>query len=363
MMRPMRWLAAALLAAASASPACAQAPDIAPTEQVLQAADDNIVRMGRTVTTPGSALRFGYPGVTLRVAFEGTHLAMDASGSGNSVLDVSVDGGKPFVLRLGTSNGPIDLVNNAAPGRHTVELVHRTETWLGTPEIRYFFTDGTFVAAAPLPARKLLVLGDSVTCGADMERTAGDKNDPMWWNARESYGMLAARALDAQVQLVCYGGRGLVRSWNGRSDEWQLPAFYGLALPILIADANYSIKWKQADYHPDLILVAIGTNDFTEGIPDHAAYVAAYSAFLRTLLADHSAAQVVLTEGAILNGEKKAALTAWLQEIVKSSASPRVHYLKSLHHPGDERDAHPTTLQHAEMARELAPPLRRLMGW
>jgi lysophospholipase L1-like esterase len=288
---------------------------------------------------------------------------MDASSSGNSVLDVIVDGGKPSVLRLGTSNGPIALVHNAAPGRHTVELVHRTETWLGAPEIRYFFTDGTFVAAAPLPARKLLVLGDSVTCGADMERTSGDKNDPMWWNARLSYGMLAAQALDAQVQLVCYGGRGLVRSWNGRSDELQLPAFYGLALPVAVADANDSIQWKQADYHPDLILVAIGTNDFTAGIPDHATYVSAYSAFVRTLLADHPAAQIVLTEGAILNGEKKAALTAWLNETVKSSASPRVHYLPSLHHPGDERDAHPTTVQHAEMARELAPPLRRLMGW
>lgn len=362
-MWPMRWLAAALLAAEFASPAGAQEPAIAPTEQVIQAADANIVRMGRTVATPGGALRFGYPGVTLRVAFEGTHLAMDASSSGNSVLDVIVDGGKPVVLRLGMSNGPIDLVNNAAPGRHTVELVHRTETWLGTPEIRNFITDGSFVAAAPLPSRKLLVLGDSVTCGADMERTAGDRNDPMWWNARLSYGMLAARALDAQVQLVCYGGRGLVRSWNGRSDEFQLPAFYDLALPVIVADANYSIKWKQADYHPDLILVAIGTNDFTEGIPDHAAYVQAYGAFLRTLLRDHPAARIVLTEGAILNGEKKAALTAWLKEAVKSSASPRVHYLKSLHHPGDERDAHPTTVQHAAMARELAPPLRRLMGW
>jgi hypothetical protein len=40
-----------------------------------------------------------------------------------------------------------------------------------------------------------------------------------------------------------------------------------------------------------------------------------------------------------------------------------LHYIKSLHHPGDERDAHPTTAQHAAMARELAPPLRRLMGW
>jgi hypothetical protein len=192
-----------------------------------------------------------------------------------------------------------------------------------------------------------------------MERPAADKNDPLWWNARVSYGMLAARLLNAQVQLVCYGGRGLVRSWNGRTDEFQLPAFYELAL----ADAAHPVKWNQADYEPDLILVAIGTNDFTEGIPERASYVAAFRAFVSTLRRDHPQAQIVLTEGAILNGEKKAALTADLIETVKASAGAHVHYLASAHHPGDARDAHPTTDQHAAMAAELVPPLRRLMGW
>jgi lysophospholipase L1-like esterase len=353
-----RWLAVAALAAASSAGAHEPADGHA-----IRADDARIVRMGRTVAASDGALRFGYAGVTLKLAFEGTRLAMAASSSGNSVLDVVVDGGQPFVLRLGMSGAPVELVSKAAPGRHTVELVHRTETWLGVPEVRGFVTDGDFVAATPLPTRKLLVLGDSVTCGADMERTAGDSNDPMWWNARVSYGMLAARALDAQVQLVCYGGRGLVRSYHGRSDEFQLPAFYGLALPVTVADANYSTAWRQADYHPDLVLVGIGTNDFTQGIPEHAAYVAAYADFVRTLLRDHPDAQLVLTEGAILTGEKKVTLTAWLKEVVRNSGSARVHYLASQHHPGDERDVHPTTAQHAAMAQELAPRLRALMGW
>lgn len=339
--------AAVLLLAAAAAHA----------ETTVHADDPHIVRMGRTVADADGALRFGYAGVTLRVAFEGTRLQMDASSSGNSLLDVSVDGGAPTVLPLGAQTGRVDLVSGAAPGRHTVEIVHRTETWLGVPAIRAFSSDGRFVDAAPLPPHKLLVLGDSVTCGTAMERTDAGNNDPHWWNARVSYGMLAARALDAQVQLVCYGGRGLVRSWNGRTDEYQLPAFYDLA----IADAAHPVKWKQADYAPDLILVAIGTNDFSEGIPDSAAYRAAYGAFVRTLLHDHPQAQIVLTEGAILNGEKKAALTADLIAVAKVDA--RVHYLPSAHHPGDTRDAHPTTAQHAEMAAELAPRLRRLMGW
>jgi len=328
----------------------------------VSAIDARVTRMGRTAAAPGGTLRFGYPGVTLGVDFNGSRLAVEMAGGAGSLVDVIVDGGAPATVRPGPQRRSIELFRGS-PGRHRVELVHRTETWLGVVSVAGFSTDGSFRAAAPLPARRMLVLGDSVTCGADMERGSGDhpgdKNNPEWWNARVSYGMLAARALGAQVQLVCYGGRGLVRSWNGRSDELQLPAFYDLA----IADAAQPVGWRQAGYDPDLVLVAIGTNDFTAGIPERQAYVAAYEAFVRTLLKNHAHARIALTEGAILDGEKKAVLRDYLNEVVERSGSPRVRAIPSGHHPGDAVDAHPTTPQHAAMADELVPQLRRLMAW
>jgi lysophospholipase L1-like esterase len=331
--------------------------------ETVPASDARVARMGRTVQDPDGAVRFGYPGVTLRVAFTGTRLSMDAQGGtqgGNkSLVDVIVDGGAPTTVALTPGVRSIELVKDAKPGRHTVEVVHRTETWLGVVSVARFATDGKVAAAPALPRRKLLVLGDSVTCGANMERPDDDKNNPHWWNARVSYGMLLGRDLEAQVQLVCFGGRGLVRSWNGKTDEYQLADYYGLAIP----DASHPAAWNQADYAPDLILVAIGTNDFNQGIPDRASYVVAYELFVRKLLRDHPHAQVVLTEGAILKDEKKAALTSYIAETVKRVPSSRVHAVTSLHHPGDALDAHPTTAQHAEMARELAPALRKLMGW
>jgi lysophospholipase L1-like esterase len=172
--------------------------------------------------------------------------------------------------------------------------------------------------------------------------------------------MLAARALDAQVQLVCYGGRGLVRSWNDRTDEFQLPAFYDLA----IADAAHPVKWNQAGYDPDLIVIAIGTNDFNPGIPERTAYVDAYTAFLRRVLRDHPHARIALTEGVLLDGEKKAALIGYLQEAMARVGDARVHLLAPVaHQPGDAVDGHPTTAQHAAMAAELLPQLRRITGW
>jgi lysophospholipase L1-like esterase len=348
-----RPLIAALLASCMAGAAMA-------ADRTIAASDAHVARMGRAVADTDGALRFGYPGVSLLLAVDGTRLAVDAAGSASSLVDVLVDDQFSTTLRLSPALRRYDVLRDAAPGPHKVELVNRGETWLGIVSIARFTADGKFLSAPALPARRMLVLGDSVTCGADMERGAGDKDTPDWWNPRLSYGMLAARALDAQVQLVCYGGRGLVRSWNGRTDELQLPAFYDLA----IADAAHPARWNQADYDPDLVVVAIGTNDFNPGIPERATYVDAYAAFLRRLLHDHPHARIALTEGALLDGDKKTALIGYLREAAARVADRRVHVLAPLtHQPGDAVNGHPTTAQHAVMAQEMLPQLRRLSGW
>jgi lysophospholipase L1-like esterase len=325
----------------------------------LAAADPLVLRMGRTAQTTSGALRFGYPGVRLSLAFTGRHLDMVASSSGqHSWLEVAVDGAAPQRIKIGSERATYKLVGAASPGTHRVEITHRAETWHGVVTVEGFQTDGALQPPPALPERRMLVLGDSVTCAEGAGQRSG-KKDSSWTDPRNSYGMLAAQALNAQVHLVCHGGRGLVRSWNGRTDEHNLPDFYELA----VADAQQPVKWDHSRYQPDLIVSAIGTNDFSTGLPEREAYVSAYVNFLRTLLANHPQARIVLTEGAILNGAKKRALTAYIAETVRRIGDARVSAVPSRHHPGDRQDAHPTGPQHAAMARELTPRLRRLMGW
>jgi hypothetical protein len=261
------------------------------------------------------------------------------------------------VLRLGMAGGPIELVGNAAPGRHTVELVHRTETWLGAPEIRGFVTDGILLPprrrrrvncwcwATPSPAAPIWNARPAtrttrvVECAPVLRHAGGDVR----WTPRCSWCATAGAAW-------CAAGTDAPTSC-------QLP-------PSTAGDRRgrrpYSIKWKQADYDPDLILVAIGTNDFTQGIPERAAYVAAYES-----LRAHAAARACAGAGRADRGRdpewRKEGGADGLYERGRPEQRQRrrVHYLPSLHHPGDALDAHPTTAQHAAMARELAPPLRR----
>lgn len=322
--------------------------------------DSRLYLMGRTEALPDGGVRFGYPGVTTRLAFYGKGLWLQAhSTSDQSHLEVIVDDGEPRVVQLSAQSQRITLLDQAAAAEHQVTIIHRGETWHGVVTLEHLEISGELLDPQPLPTRKILVLGDSVTCGEAIERTTDCQKNSRWWNPRLSYGMLTAAALDAQVHLVCYGGRGLVRSWNGRTDELNLPDYAELA----IADQAAPVTWDHATYHPDLILSAIGTNDFSLDIPERENYIAAYVALVERLLELHPQAQIALTEGAILDGEKKAALTQYLQETQHQLNNARVHLVPSNHYPGDSCDAHPTKAQHSAMASDLTPHLKQIMGW
>lgn len=327
---------------------------------VIKASDKRIAVMGRTQTNDNGSVRFAYPGVSFLLNTRAASLSIVASSNtGNAWLDVIVDDGEATQIQLKQEPQAYELFRFATAGKHQVRIINRTETWQAITTINHLDIAGDLLAPPRLPTRKILVLGDSITCAEMIDRVAGEKPNSHWSNARESYGMLTAKALKAQVNLVCMGGRGLVRSWDGKTHEHNLPDFYHFS----VADTTTPVHWDHTQYEPDLIVSAIGTNDFSLGIPERASYINTYVKFVLTLLAQHKHAQIVLTEGAMLNGEKKAALVDYLTETLKRVDDPRVHIATSNNYPGDATDAHPTKAQHAAMANDLTPQLKTLMKW
>lgn len=336
----------------------------------IAATDARVALMGRAARLESGGLRIGYPGVTLRAAFEGPALALDVeANSDNSRLGVALDGASERMIRLQRGRQRIQLAEGLAPGAHSVAIVHRTETWQGLIAVQGFALEkgGAFLPAPSPRPRRLLVIGDSVTCGEAIARTLDCKKNPDWWDPSASYGMLLARALDAEVHLVCYGGRGLIRDWQGNRDVLNAPQFFELAIP----DPAEPVPWNHAAYSPELIVVSLGTNDFNlalGALPAAEEYVPAYVTFVRTLRARHPAAKIVLTEGAIVNDQadparpQRSVLGGYLRDTIERLHDPAVSRFESSHHPGDACDPHPTREQHAQMAAELEPEARRLLG-
>lgn len=324
--------------------------------------DASVVVMGRTADSADGGLSFGYPGVSFSFVASGGQLGVQAQSSrGDSWLAVRVDGEHIRKVRVPAEWTTIDLVKLPHKlGGHRVEVIHLTESWQGTVTLRNFvLSDGRLLPPHSLSSRKILVLGDSITCGEAIDRVPGENKHSAWWNARESYGMLLADALAAQIQLVCWGGRGLIRTWDNRTDQANLADFYGYA----VGDGEQAVRWEQSGYTPDLIISAIGTNDFSPGIPQQEAYVAAYVKLLQQLRRDHPAARIVLTEGPLLGGQEKSVLQTYIRDAIRQLDDADIFYVEARQYTGDQLDFHPTRAQHKAMAEELLPELRRIMGW
>ena len=350
-----------------ATSALASAPAGSSTLPVLANNNAGIIFEGRHATEPSGAVRLGFPGVTAHLRFRGQTLTMRATASTDDLyFDVSLDGAAPSLLRLHHGEGEYTLVQADRAAEHTVAVMHRNENWHGTATILGFDpgAGGVLLAPPDLPRRKLMFIGDSVTCG-EMTAYAPERemHDKANWSARLSYGMILARHLGAQCHLVSYGGRGIIRDWQGIRDTRNAPQFYELALPD-----DPAARWDHARYVPDAVGIQLGTNDFSQGIPDQNELVNACVEFVRKIRRDAPAALIFVMDSPIVQdepdrGPRRTALHAYLEQVVARLGDAKVILAPLSHYPGVPGNGHPTGQEHEAMAAELEPGLRRMLGW
>lgn len=344
------------------------------TPTFLHVTDPFVSVMGRTQRLSSGELRMGYPGVSLALRYEGPAPKLCARGSSpNSHVAIFLDGQRRSSVRLPEGRGVTDFKLDPSPVPCELRLVHQTETWLGTVTLEGFdlHEDTRVLAPAPLPQRRLLFIGDSVTCGEAAARLNGPSQDkPSTWDAAGSYGMLLGQLLDAQVHLVSYGGRGLLRDWQGRRDVLNAPEFFELSIPLEEPSSDATLAWDHQSYVPDAIVLSLGTNDFNlelGAFPEQEEWVARYQTFLQRLRQLYPEARLFLTEGAIVKDDhgtlQKRALTDYLLATIKRLGDSKLHHLPARHYPGTPDDGHPTSAEHRSMAGDIAPILRQALGW
>lgn len=348
------------------TPSGAVAAEMGPGLRV--SANAPVVRYeGRYAVDAHDGVRLGFPGVTAYLRFRGSSLALRASASTGDVwFDVAIDDASPAKLHLREGDGNYPLLTANTIGEHRLRLVRRTESWQGECTLHGFElgAGGEYLSAGTAPARRLMFIGDSVTCG---EMTAWTPTGPAKSaensSAALSYGMIVARRLGAECHLVSYGGRGIIRDWQGIRDTRNAPQFYELALPD-----DPKSKWDHHRYVPDAVGIQLGTNDFNQGIPDQNEFVSAYVEFVRKVRRDAPSAAIFLMDSPIvtddaIKGPRRTALHGYLEQIVQRIDDPKVRLLPLQNYPGVPGNGHPTGAEHEAMADAIEPAFRAALGW
>jgi lysophospholipase L1-like esterase len=343
-----------------------------------------LVYGGRVDCRDPLAVGFAHAGGHVRARFSGTALDFvyrdggQGSETATNYFSVVIDDRPPVALKMEPGEKVYPLARALAPGEHSVLVFKRTE---GGQQGQAGSGEGAFLGLRvpdgaellpPYPrAHRVEFIGDSITCayGAGVSTTTPDnahytsKNA----NAYASWAAVTARTLDADLMLVCYSGRGAYRNFQGGGGD-AMPALYPRTLPD-----RPTPLWDFSVFEPEVIVVNLGTNDFSPGGVDREKFRAAYGAFVESLRARSPHATLILAVGPMMSDFWPPNESAWtnIQADVKSLIDARrtagddnVHLLvlPTQQAPYGE-DWHPTEAEHARMAERTVALIRSLRKW
>ena len=340
----------------------------------VPASDGRVRVMGRHRTEADGAVAFGASGVAFVVRFEGDRLVAEIEDEfrdgEHNWFTVVVDGGAPRRFRTRPGQRDYVLAEGLAAGEHTLWLAKATEGQNGHNRL-VSFSDADLLPADPLPARRIEFIGDSITAGFGADESpvacgAGTWYDPT--HAWVAYGPRLARRLGAQWMLSAVSGVGMYRNWNSLAPT--MPDVYD---GVYMEYATDNPPWDPVGYRPDLVVVALGTNDFSQGDGetsrpdlDGAAFVDDYARFLDRLRQRYPDAPVLLTDSAVFEGEQRDRLAGYLRQVSARRAAEGDDAVTTFTYAGRYVagcDGHPGGDEHGRMADELEPVVRSLTGW
>jgi lysophospholipase L1-like esterase len=220
----------------------------------------NLVHVGgRVIEEPDHALSFGWPGIYFESRFEGPAMRLRFE-TATEHMRVLIDGEEKAVFR---EPGAIDLtIAGLPPGQHVARLEKLTESQSGGGRfIGFSFPGGQALPPQPR-TRRIEFIGDSYTVGygnrsAKRECTPDEVHDLT--DTQQAFGPLLAKRLNADYRVNAYSGFGVVRNYGGSSPELNLPAIY----PRLKPDIPAVTAAGEDGWHPALIVINLGTNDFS----------------------------------------------------------------------------------------------------
>ena len=318
--------------------------------------------VGRVEVDGAGGARYAWSGAGFVARFLGTGVAVrlrDEKNQHQVVLD-----GRLFASLVAMGGVERYLVaEGLPPGEHRLEMYRRTEALFGVTQVLGIeVADGRLLEVGPAPARRLEVVGDSISCGYGNEGRSPDcRFSAETENHYASYGAVLARSLDAELSTVAWSGRGVIKNYGGEPGDL-MGRLYERTLP-----ESPSSRWLQGESN-DAVIVNLGTNDFsTEPDPVLDVFVRAYAALLEQIRRGNPRAFILCTVGPMLGGhdlERAQAAIASAVEQRRSAGDARVaaHRMRTANEsPGC--DWHPSIATHRRMAEELAAPIRAALGW
>ncbi|KLV04212.1 lipolytic enzyme [Photobacterium aquae] len=320
---------------------------------------------GRAVKDYNSGhVGFNWPGTHVKTQFTGTNFSVDMIGNGDH-FDVLINGKvtEKLITNYGGVTQTFKLFNSSEPTTVTIELVKRTENYEAMTKIIAFDHDGQLEGIWENKPH-ILFIGDSISAGFGSE---SDKRDCTWQeiydtsNARVAFPYQTGEELGTSITQISFSGLGLIRNWNGNQP------YHDLTYYADKAGAIFGNKMDFEDKYPDLIVVEVGTNDFSTDPQPHeqwsdieevkAAWIDRMVEFVGELKYRYNDANVVLMPRPAYPYDYIIPATVEAIDLLEKQGKSGV-YSHVFVSPLEGCGWHPTQTEHADIANKLSQFIR-----
>ena len=207
-------------------------------------------------------------------------------------------------------------------------------------------------------------IGNSITCGmgAQTEEIPCDTGE--WYDQHNSYlayGPRTARALNCDYRLSCVSGMGMYRNWNDEEQPVMPDVYKNLRLN---SDTSKKITFESK---PDLVSIALGTNDLSLGDGkkdrsgfDQKRFISNYTDFVKMIFDMYPETKVVMLTSPMIGEREQRILLESLKIIQQNMTGKPVYIFEFAQMEPNGCGGHPNLRDHRKMAEQLIPFLGKL---
>lgn len=274
-----------------------------------------------------------------------------------------------------TDSRSVQKVKAAGDGSsHRYRLIKVSESNPGGAKVYGISLDakGKFMDAPKPSNRRIEFIGDSFTVGYGVEGQIGDPDENVFiaTNASKSYAFLLADGYKADFQVNAFSGRGVVRNYDNIVPEWLVPRLYQYTVPgeapADLGQGKDSTKllWNLEDFHPQVIVVFLGINDFQGNAPygDKAAFKKAYGELLAKLRGAHPGVKFLLVSTKIWPNDDLTPTVKAVFDAEKAAGHNDLEFVE-VRTENTALHGHPCERSQADLANTLRPIIGRLGRW
>lgn len=332
---------------------------------ILKGNDPSVSYVGRTETDKNGAVSFDWTGTYLRTRLSGGELSIRLSDTGVDYYNVFVDSLLHKVVKVSGKDTLINFVSGIDKGIHRILIQKRTEGEWGKTTVHQFILPegGKLLKETVYPSKHIEFIGNSLTCGYGVE--GKDRNEPYkaeTENCNLSYASIIARYFNADYTLIAHSGRGVVRNYG---DSLRVSDVTMKDRMMNTYDMDLEKKWDFKTYRPDLVVINLGSNDFSTGVcPSEEEFIHAYKILINRLRTNYGNIPILCISPAIAQRQ----IVQYLERMRKSLNDKKVYVTvipEGLCDPNTDLGAawHPNYKGQTKMAMTLIPYISTITGW